>query len=132
MFLSVNIGIFRSVCDQRLISQVCRDVIMVLRYLLSALVNKAQVVEKLSESLPVRSAARLTARAMLRAQQAGRDAAGRALKSRTVQQIRQEAAEPPGGLGELSRKARRIRDSLLEDVKDGVNDASRQIKHKRK
>lgn len=105
---------------------------MVLRYLLSALLNKAQVVEKLSESLPVRSAARLTARAVLRAQQAGREAASQALKSRTVRQIRQEAAETPGGLRELSRKARRIRDSVLEDVRDGVQDATRQIKHKRK
>ncbi|XP_033506483.1 protein NCBP2AS2-like [Epinephelus lanceolatus] len=105
---------------------------MVLRYLLSALVRKAQVVEKLSESLPVRSAARLTARAALGAQQVGKDAAGRALRSRTVQQIRQEASRAPGGLGDLSRKARRIRDSLLEDVKDGVTDASRQIKHRKR
>ncbi|XP_070775780.1 protein NCBP2AS2-like [Enoplosus armatus] len=107
---------------------------MVLRYLLSALINKTQVVDKLSESFPVRAAARLTARAVLRAQQAGRDAAGQALKSRTLRQIRQEAAEAPGGPGELSRKARRIRDSLLQDVKDGVQEAtrSRQIKPKRK
>nr|XP_046263460.1 protein NCBP2AS2 [Scatophagus argus] len=106
--------------------RVCRDVTMVLRYFLSVLVHKAKVVEKLSESLPVRSAARLTARAVLSAQQAGRDAAGRALKSRTVRQIRQEAAEVPEGFRDLSQKARRIRDSLLEDVKDGVNDASKQ------
>ncbi|XP_049930425.1 protein NCBP2AS2-like [Epinephelus moara] len=105
---------------------------MVLRYLLSALVRKAQVVEKLSESLPVRSAARLTARAALRAQQVGKDAAGRALRCRTVQQIRQEVSRAPGGLGDLSGKARRIRDSLLEDVKDGVTDASRQIKHRKR
>ncbi|XP_071752085.1 protein NCBP2AS2-like [Centroberyx gerrardi] len=105
---------------------------MVLRFLLSALLNRAQVVEKLAESRPVRSAARLTARAVLRAQQAGRAAAGRALRSRTARQIRHEASELPGGLGELSRKAGRIRDSLLKDVKDGMNDASRQIKHKDK
>ncbi|XP_022614728.1 uncharacterized protein NCBP2-AS2-like [Seriola dumerili] len=106
---------------------------MVLRYLVSVLLNKAQVVEKLSESFPVRSAARLTAQAVLRAQQAGRDATGRALRSRTLRQIRQEAAEAPsGGVGELSGKARRIRDSLLEDVREGVQDASRQMKHKKK
>ncbi|KAG7999627.1 hypothetical protein GBF38_000684 [Nibea albiflora] len=105
---------------------------MVLRYFLSALVDRARVVEKLSESLPVRSAARLTARAVLRAQQAGRQAAGRALRSRTVQQLRQEASQAPTGPGELSRKARRIRDSVLEDVRDGASDAARQIKHKRK
>ncbi|XP_023281915.1 uncharacterized protein NCBP2-AS2-like [Seriola lalandi dorsalis] len=106
---------------------------MVLRYLVSVLLNKTQVVEKLSESLPVRSAARLTAQAVLRAQQAGRDATGRALRSRTLRQIRQEAAEAPsGGVGELSGKARRIRDSLLEDVREGVQDVSRQIKHRKK
>uniref|UniRef100_UPI0037E96021 protein NCBP2AS2-like n=1 Tax=Semicossyphus pulcher TaxID=241346 RepID=UPI0037E96021 len=106
---------------------------MVLRYLLTALINKAQVVEKLSESLPVRSAARLTARAVLKAQEAGKDAAGRALRSRTVQQIRQEAARAPRGLGELSQKARRIRETLLEDVRDGVTEGNRtrQVKHKK-
>ncbi|XP_041660021.1 protein NCBP2AS2-like [Cheilinus undulatus] len=98
---------------------------MVLKYLLSALVNKAQVVEKLSESLPVRSAAKLTALAVLRAQEAGREAAGRALSSRTVQQIRREAAEVTRGPGDLSQKARRIRESLVEDVRDGLTEASR-------
>ncbi|CAJ1073091.1 protein NCBP2AS2-like isoform X2 [Xyrichtys novacula] len=107
---------------------------MVLRYFLSALINKAQVVEKLSESLPVRGAAKLTARAVLKAQEAGKEAAGRALRSRTVQQIREETAEVPGGLGELGQKVRRIQRSLLEDLKDGTRDMtrSRQIKHKRK
>lgn len=103
---------------------------MVLRYFLSALINRAQVVEKLSESLPVRSAAKLTARAVLKAQEAGKQAAGRALRSRTVQQIRQETKTAPGGLGDLSHKARRIQRSLVEDVKDGVTDATRQIKNK--
>lgn len=105
---------------------------MVLRYLLSVLVNRAQVVEKLSESLPVRSAARITARAALRAQQVGREAAGRALRSRTIRQIRQEAAQSPGGLGELGGKVRRIRDSLLEDVKNGVQNGTTRIKQQKK
>ncbi|XP_029929701.1 uncharacterized protein NCBP2-AS2-like [Myripristis murdjan] len=105
---------------------------MVLRYLLSALLSRAQLVERLAESRPLRGAARLTAQAVLRAQLAGKAAAGRALRSKTLRQIRQEAAELPEGLGELSRKARRVRDSVLQDVRDGVNDASRQIKRKGK
>uniref|UniRef100_A0A8C4NNW2 Uncharacterized protein n=1 Tax=Dicentrarchus labrax TaxID=13489 RepID=A0A8C4NNW2_DICLA len=97
---------------------VCSDVTTVLRYFLSALINKVQLVEKLSDSLPVRTAARLPARAALRVLQAGRAAAGRALESRSLRQTRQEAAEAPRGPGHLSRKSRRVRDSLLEDVRD--------------
>ncbi|KAM4604950.1 protein NCBP2AS2-like [Polymixia lowei] len=105
---------------------------MVLKYLLSALLNKARVVEKLAESGPVRKAARITAYAVLRAQLAGRRAATGVLKSNTLRQIRHEASELPRDIGDMGRKVGRLRDSLVRDVKDGVNDASQQIKHKDK
>ncbi|XP_053507893.1 protein NCBP2AS2 [Ictalurus furcatus] len=86
---------------------------MVLRRLLYALINNAQLVEKLAESRPIRRAAQLTAFAITRAQIAGKDAA---------RQIRS---------GELGQKGARVRDTFLREVKEGMRDASRQIKDKK-
>ena len=105
---------------------------MVLKYLLSALVNKAQLVEKLAESRPVRRAAQITAYALMKAKIAGKDATTKVLKSNTVRQIRHETSELPKDFGEMGKKAGRLRDTLVKDVKNGIRDASRQIKHKDK
>lgn len=86
---------------------------MVLQRLLYALINNAQLVEKLAESRPIRRAAQLTAFAIARAQIAGKDAA---------RQI---------GAGELSQKGARLRDSFVREVKEGMRDASRQMKDKK-
>ena len=103
---------------------------MIFRYLFSALIKKSDAVEKLAESRPMRRAAQLTAYAAIKAQLFGKDAATKVLKSNTVRQIRQETFELPRSVGDMGRKAGRLKDSLVRDVKDGVNGASRQIKRK--
>lgn len=105
---------------------------MVLSRLLSALLNKAQVVEKLAELRPIRRAAQLTAYAWMKARIAGKDATTKLLKFKTVRQIRHEALGLPKNVGEMGRKAGRLRDSLVKDVKDGIRDNSRQVKDKDK
>ncbi|CAL8277557.1 unnamed protein product [Lota lota] len=82
------------------------------RYLFSAFLKKAEAVEKLAESRPMRRAAQLTAYAAIKAQLAGRDAAAKVLQSNTVRQIRQEAFELPRSVGDMGRKAGRLKDSL--------------------
>ncbi|KAJ1087785.1 hypothetical protein NDU88_000948 [Pleurodeles waltl] len=66
---------------------------MVLRRLLFTLLNNAQLIEKLSESRPIRRAAQLTAFALTQAQLKGSDAARRILRSDTLRQIQQGAPE---------------------------------------
>lgn len=105
---------------------------MVLKYLLSAVLNKVQVVEKLAESRPIRRAAQITAYALMKAQIAGKEATTKVLKSNTVRQIRHETSELPKDIGDMGRKAERLRNSLVKDVKDGIRDASKQIKTKGK
>uniref|UniRef100_H3BDA2 NCBP2 antisense 2 (head to head) n=1 Tax=Latimeria chalumnae TaxID=7897 RepID=H3BDA2_LATCH len=84
---------------------------MVLRRLLFTLLNNAQLIEKLSESRPIRRAAQITAFAITKAQISGRDAARRLLRF-------------PRDLGELSRRAGRVRETLVKEVKEGMKDAS--------
>ncbi|KAG9330717.1 hypothetical protein JZ751_022327 [Albula glossodonta] len=106
---------------------------MVLKRLLFTLLNNAQVIEKLSESRPIRRAAQITAFAIIKARIAGQDATTKLLRSDTVRQIRQEAAgSMPRDLGEMGRKAERLRQTFVKEVREGVRDASRQIKNKDK
>uniref|UniRef100_A0A673ZYG9 NCBP2 antisense 2 (head to head) n=1 Tax=Salmo trutta TaxID=8032 RepID=A0A673ZYG9_SALTR len=90
---------------------------MVLSRLLSALLNKAQVVEKLAELRPIRRAAQLTAYAWMKARIAGKDATTKLMKFKTVRQIRHEASGLPKNVGEVGRRAGRLRDSLVNDRK---------------
>ncbi|XP_061099460.1 protein NCBP2AS2 [Conger conger] len=101
---------------------------MVLRRLLFTLLNNAQVIEKLSESRPIRRAAQITAYAIIKARIAGKDATTKLLKSNTVRQIRQETSGMPSDMGEMGRRAERLRQTFVKEVKEGVRDASRQIK----
>lgn len=115
-YLCSNISLFcflRSDFGYRQCVCVLPSAIMVLRRLLYALINNAQLVERLAESRPIRRAAQLTAFAITRAQIAGKDAA---------RQIR---------AGELAEKGARLRDTFLREVKDGMRDANRQIKEKK-
>ena len=77
---------------------------MVLRRLLAALLHSSQLVERLSESRPIRRAAQLTAFALLQAQLRGQDAARR---------LRAIAAGPAGSLG---RRAARFRDTFTHSL----------------
>uniref|UniRef100_UPI00398F4BAD protein NCBP2AS2-like n=1 Tax=Pristiophorus japonicus TaxID=55135 RepID=UPI00398F4BAD len=86
---------------------------MVLRRLLQTLLNNAQLVEKLSETRPMRRAAQLTAYAIARLQLGGREAAERL--------IRRQAARTRN-LGELSKRAARLKDSLVKEVKEGLKE----------
>ncbi|KPP78072.1 hypothetical protein Z043_102456 [Scleropages formosus] len=105
---------------------------MVLRRLLFTLLNNAQVVEKLSESRPVRRAAQLTVFAVTRARIAGRDAAERLLRSHTLRRIQQEAAAggPKDAGEEVLRRFRRLGRTFADELREGVRDASRQMKKK--
>ncbi|KAG5285608.1 hypothetical protein AALO_G00005330 [Alosa alosa] len=105
---------------------------MVLRRLLYALINNAQLVEKLSESRPIRRAAQITAFAITKAQIAGKDATNKLMKSDTLRQIKEETGRVPRDVGEMGRRAGRIRDSFMKEVKEGMRDASRQIKDRDK
>lgn len=105
---------------------------MVLGRLLHALINNAQLVEKLAESRPIRRAAQITAFAITKAQIAGKDATSKLLKSDTLRQMKDEAGRVPTDFGEMGRKAGRIRDSFVREVREGMRDASRQIKNKDK
>ncbi|CAB1344139.1 unnamed protein product [Coregonus sp. 'balchen'] len=96
------------------------------------MLNKAQVVEKLAELRPIRRAAQLTVYALMKAKMAGKDATTKLLKFKTVRQIQHEASGLPKNVGEMGRKAGRLRDSLVKDVKDGIRDASKQVKDKDK
>ncbi|KAE8603724.1 hypothetical protein XENTR_v10014447 [Xenopus tropicalis] len=103
---------------------------MVLRRLLFTLLNNPQLIEKLSESRPIRRAAQITAFAVTKAQLSGKDAAQRILRSDTVRQIRQETsrAGPPRDMWEMGRKAERIKDTFLREFRTGLQDAKKQIK----
>lgn len=96
--------------------------------LLHSLINNLHVVEKLAESRPIRRAAQITAYAITKAQIAGRDATQRALRSQTLRQVREEANKVPGDLGEMGGRLRRVRDTFVNEVKEGWKDGSRQIK----
>ncbi|KAJ1087781.1 hypothetical protein NDU88_000944 [Pleurodeles waltl] len=102
---------------------------MVLRRLLFTLLNNAQLIEKLSESRPIRRAAQLTAFALTQAQLKGSDAARRILRSDTLRQIQQGA---PRDLHDASRKVGRIRDTFIREVKEGLQEAKGTLKSKQR
>ncbi|KAM9582790.1 protein NCBP2AS2 [Trichechus inunguis] len=83
---------------------------MVFRRLLAALLHSPQLVERLSESRPIRRAAQLTAFALLQAQLRGKDAARR---------LRGIAAGPAGS---LCRRAARFRDTFNQELRRGLRD----------
>lgn len=92
------------------------------------LLNNLQVVEKLAESRPIRRAAQITAYAITKAQIAGRDASKRVMRSQTLRQVRVEAGRVPGDLGEMGSRLKRVRETFVNEVKEGWKDSSRQIK----
>lgn len=83
---------------------------MVFRRLLAALLNNPHLVERLSESRPIRRAAQLTAFTLLKLQLRGHDAARR---------LRALADQPPGS---LRRRASRFKDTFTEELRRGVRD----------
>ncbi|XP_023980190.1 protein NCBP2AS2 [Physeter macrocephalus] len=86
---------------------------MVLRRLLAALLHSLQLVERLSESRPIRRAAQLTAFALLQAQLHGQDAARR---------LRALAA---GSAGSLGRRAVRFRDTFIQELRRSLRERPR-------
>lgn len=101
---------------------------MVLSRMLFSLINNLRVVEKLAESRPIRRAAQITAYAIIKAQMAGRDASVRVMRSQTLRQVRDEVGKAPGDLGEVGSRLKRVRDTFVSEVKEGLKDGSRQIK----
>ncbi|XP_028299484.1 uncharacterized protein NCBP2-AS2 [Gouania willdenowi] len=100
---------------------------MIARLLLS-LINNLHLVEKLAESRPIRRAAQITAYAITKAQIAGKDASARVLRSQTVRQVRQEAGKVPGDMEEVNHRLKRVKDTFMNEVKEGWKQGSRQIK----
>lgn len=96
--------------------------------MLFSLINNLRVVEKLAESRPIRRAAQITAYAITKAQIAGRDASQRVMQSQTLRQVRDEAGRVPGDLEDVGRRLRRVRETFVNEVKDGLKDGSRRIK----
>lgn len=92
--------------------------------MLISLINNLHVIEKLAESRPIRRAAQITAYAVTKAQIAGRDASERVMRSQTLRQVRQEA----GDVGEIGGRLRRVRETFVNELKEGWKDGSRQIK----
>ncbi|XP_077343552.1 protein NCBP2AS2 [Lithobates pipiens] len=93
---------------------------MVLRRLLFNLLNNPQVIEKLSESRPIRRAAQITAFAITKAQLTGKDAAQRLLRSDTVRQLTKEAA--PRNLEDIGRKMERVKDTFMRELRTGMKE----------
>lgn len=93
-----------------------------------SLINNLHVVEKLSESRPIRRAAQITAYAITKAQIAGRDASEKVLRSQTLRQVREEAGKIPDDLGVMGSRLKRVRETFVNEVKQGLRDGSRQIK----
>ncbi|XP_026641342.1 uncharacterized protein NCBP2-AS2 [Microtus ochrogaster] len=83
---------------------------MIFRRLLAALLHNPQLVERLSESRPIRRAAQLTAFALLQLQLRGRDAAGR---------LRALAGQSPGSLG---RRVARFKDTFTQELRRGLRE----------
>ncbi|ERE76038.1 protein NCBP2AS2 [Cricetulus griseus] len=83
---------------------------MIFRRLLAALLHNPQLVERLSESRPIRRAAQLTAFALLQLQLRGHDAARR---------LRALAGQP---LGSLGRRATRFKDTFTQELRRGLRD----------
>ncbi|XP_067851233.1 protein NCBP2AS2 [Heptranchias perlo] len=100
---------------------------MVLRRLLQTLLNNPRLIEKLSETRPIRRAAQITAYAIARLQLGGLEAADRLSRSSTLRQIR-EHAEMPRSLGELSKRAAQLKDTFVKEVKEGMKESSGQKK----
>lgn len=96
--------------------------------MLYSLLNNLHVVEKLAESRPIRRAAQITAYAITKAQIAGRGASERVMRSQTLRQVREEAGKVPGDLGEMNHRLRKVRETFVNEVKQGWKDGSRQIK----
>ncbi|CAM4596098.1 unnamed protein product [Leuciscus chuanchicus] len=105
---------------------------MVLGRIFHALINNAQVVEKLAESRAIRRAAQITVFAITKAQIAGKNASNKLLTSHTYRQIREETSQIPSDVGELGRRASRLRETFVKEVKEGMKDANRRIKDKKK
>uniref|UniRef100_A0AAY4E059 Uncharacterized protein n=1 Tax=Denticeps clupeoides TaxID=299321 RepID=A0AAY4E059_9TELE len=89
---------------------------MVLKRILYSLLNSAHVVDRLAESRPIRRAAQITASAVTRAQLAGRDAAARVLRSETLRLLRRD-----GGPGDARRRAGRVRDAFLRELRQALS-----------
>ncbi|XP_036059191.1 protein NCBP2AS2 [Onychomys torridus] len=83
---------------------------MIFRRLLAALLHNPQLVERLSESRPIRRAAQLTAFALLQLQLRGHDAARR---------LRALADQPPGSLG---RRVVRFKDTFTQELRRRLQD----------
>lgn len=82
---------------------------MVLRYLLSRILNNPQVIEKLSESYPIRRAAQITAYALQR----GKVAASEALDS------------------EASKRLQQFRQDFTQEIKEGFKKIEEENKTKK-
>ncbi|KAL7850973.1 hypothetical protein AOLI_G00213290 [Acnodon oligacanthus] len=104
---------------------------MVLQRILVALINKAQLVERLSESRAIRRAAQLTAFAITKGQLVGKQASARVLESSTVRHMREEARRRPQSAAAAAQTVSRLKDTFVKELKEGMREASRQMKDRK-
>ncbi|XP_041032532.1 protein NCBP2AS2 [Carcharodon carcharias] len=102
---------------------------MVLGKLLQSVLNNARLIEKLSETPPIRRAAQITVYLISRLELGGRNAAQRLSQSSTVRQLR-ERTNIPRNLGELSKRAAQLRDTWAKELREGMKGTSGQKKQK--
>lgn len=95
---------------------------------LSLLLNNPQVIEKIAESRPIRRAAQITAYVITKAQITGQDASRRVLRSETLKRVRQEASHVSRDPGQMVSRLKRVGDTFVNEVKEGLRDGSRKIK----
>ncbi|KAG9278788.1 protein NCBP2AS2 [Astyanax mexicanus] len=104
---------------------------MVLQRLLLALINRAQLVERLAESKAIRRAAQLTAFAVIKGRLAGKQASARLRDSDTARMMREEARRMPQSAADAAQTVSRIRNTFMKEVKEGMREANRQIKDRK-
>ncbi|KAJ7986215.1 hypothetical protein DPEC_G00337650 [Dallia pectoralis] len=71
----------------------------------------------------------ITASAIIKAQLAGRTATTRVFKSETLRQVRQETdGSIPPDLSDIGTRFRRVRETFVKEVKEGLRDFQQRIK----
>ncbi|XP_048397830.1 protein NCBP2AS2 [Stegostoma tigrinum] len=95
---------------------------MVLRRLLQSALNNARLIEKLSESTPVRRAAQITVYVIARLQVRGRSVAERLSQSNALRQLL-EKGDIPRNLEELNKKVAELKDAIAKELKESIKDS---------
>ncbi|GCC32441.1 hypothetical protein chiPu_0010902 [Chiloscyllium punctatum] len=89
---------------------------MVLRKLLQSVLNNARLIEKLSESMPMRRAAQITVYVIARLQLRGQNVAERLSQFNALRQLLEKGDVPRG----LNKKLAELKDAIAKELKDSL------------